>query len=322
MGTPGIAADVLRKLLQMGGNVEIVGVFTQPDKPVGRKQVLTPSAVKELAVSEGIPVFQPRRIKKEKPVAQLKELAPDLIVVTAYGQILSQEILDIPPLGCINMHASLLPAYRGAAPIQWAIVNGETMTGVTAMQMDKGMDTGDILLQKEVAIDPEETEETLLKKLSAAGADLIGEVVEKLLRGETLPRIRQDEALATYAPIIVKEDGLVDWKKPAAVIDRKVRGFHEWPGAYTFFEGKKLTILEASVLSEEAGPQARISLSAGTLIAEEAAKKKPRFLVRTGEGILEIRRLQLQGKKEMAAADFLRGIRQIPEKLGETDVLV
>ena len=316
MGTPEIAADVLNELLLMKDKAEIVGVFTQPDKPVGRKQILTPSPVKELALKEGIPVFQPRRIKKEKPVEQLKMLEPELIVVTAYGQILSEEILNIPPLGCINMHASLLPKYRGAAPIQWSIVRGEEMTGVTAMQMDKGMDTGDILIQKEVRISPDETEETLLQKLSSAGSLLIREVVQRLADGEKLPRRIQEEEQATYAPIIVKEDGLIDWNKSAISIDRMVRGFHVWPGAYTFFEDKKLTILEASVRETSSGRMP------GAILAEEAGGKKPRFLVQTGEGILEIMKLQLQGKKAMAAADFLRGVRQIPEKLGEDHDLV
>lgn len=313
MGTPDIAADVLKELLGMKEISEIVGVFTQPDKPVGRKQILTPSPVKELALSEGIPVFQPRRIKKEKPVAELKALDPDLIIVTAYGQILSEEILNIPPMGCINMHASLLPKYRGAAPIQWSIVRGEKMTGVTAMQMDKGMDTGDILLQKEVEICPDETEESLLQKLSLAGRGLIREVVEKLAEGQSLPREKQEESKATYAPIIVKEDGLIDWGKSARDIDRMVRGFHVWPGAYTSFEGKKLTILESGISTETKDP----APEAGSIYPEAAAGKKPRFLVQTGCGVLEIRKLQLQGKKAMASADFLRGVRQIPEKLGE-----
>lgn len=313
MGTPDIAADVLKELLGMKEISEIVGVFTQPDKPVGRKQILTPSPVKELALSEGIPVFQPRRIKREKPVAELKALDPDLIIVTAYGQILSEEILNIPPMGCINMHASLLPKYRGAAPIQWSIVRGEKMTGVTAMQMDKGMDTGDILLQKEVEICPDETEESLLQKLSLAGRGLIREVVEKLAEGQSLPREKQEESKATYAPIIVKEDGLIDWTKSAGDIDRMVRGFHVWPGAYTSFEGKKLTILESGISAEtkDTAPEA------GSIDPKAAAGKKPRFLVQTGDGVLEIRKLQLQGKKAMASADFLRGVRQIPEKLGE-----
>jgi methionyl-tRNA formyltransferase len=317
MGTPEIAADVLKELLSMKDKAEIVGVFTQPDKPVGRKQILTPSPVKELALSEGIPVFQPRRIKKERPVQQLKDLNPDLIVVTAYGQILSEEILNIPPYGCINMHASLLPKYRGAAPIQWSIVRGEKVTGVTAMKMDKGMDTGDILLQKEVEILPDETEETLLHKLSKAGSLLIRETVEKLADGQILPQIKQEEEKATYAPIIVKEDGLIDWNQPAEDIDRMIRGFHVWPGAYSFFEDKKLTLMEARVRETE-----NPSAVPGTILAEEATGKKPKFLVQTGDGILEITKLQLQGKKAMAAADFLRGVRQIPEKLGVIHDLV
>lgn len=315
MGTPDIAARVLRTILEMGGpaeGIEVVGVFTQPDKPVGRKQILTPPPVKSLALEAGIPVYQPRRIKRPGPIQTLRDLQPDLIVVTAYGQILSQEILDIPPMGCINMHTSLLPAYRGAAPIQWAIVRGESMTGVTAMRMDAGMDTGDILLQKEVPIDPSETEESLYDKLSEAGSELIRETLERLLAGEELPRTRQEEERATYAPIIRKEDGLVDWRDSALAIDRKVRGFHEWPGAYAFMEGRQLSILSSKVWEAEDGQK---DLEPGTILQEAATGKRPRFLVASGDGILEILSLKLQGKKPMAAADFLRGMRSLPEKL-------
>lgn len=300
MGTPEIAASVLQAVHELP--VEIVGVWTQPDKPVGRKQVLTAPPVKVLAEQYGIPVYQPQRIRRKEEVQRLRDLKPDLILVTAYGQILSEEILSIPPLGCINMHASLLPRYRGAAPIQWAIVNGEKETGVTAMMMDQGVDTGDMLLGRSVAIEAEETAQSLYQKLALEGSLLIQEVVRRLLAGETLPREKQPEEQATYAPVIQKEDGLVDWSQSAQQIERKVRGFAQWPGVYTHLDGKKLTILEAHVLAETADLQ-----KPGTVLEEGLQGKHPRLLVQTGQGILEVKQLQLQGKKVMAAEAFLRG---------------
>lgn len=311
MGTPEIAASVLQAVHELP--VEIVGVWTQPDKPVGRKQVLTPPPVKVLAEQYGIEVHQPQRIKRKAEVLALKELKPDLILVTAYGQLLSEEILNIPPLGCINMHASLLPAYRGAAPIQWAIVNGETKTGVTAMMMDKGMDTGDMLLRREVAIDPQDTAQSLYEKLAEEGAALIKDVLERLLKGEQLRREKQKEEEATYAPIIQKEDGLIDWAQSAKNIEQKVRGFSQWPGAYTFLEDKKLTILEAEVIEE---PESKQVLPAGAVIQKGLQKKRPVLLVQTGDQVLKIKRLQLQGKKAMEADAFLRGNPLAGKRLG------
>ncbi|MBO6158627.1 MAG: methionyl-tRNA formyltransferase [Firmicutes bacterium] len=306
MGTPDIAREGLEKLLSLP--VEIVGVFTQPDKPVGRKQILTPPPVKALAEEKGIPVYQPKRIKREKWVRILKELAPDLVLVTAYGQILSQEILDIPRLGCINMHASLLPKLRGAAPIQWAIANGDALTGVTAMQMDAGMDTGAILDQRTVPISDDDTEESLYRKLSQEGADLICQIVQRILSGEKLIPVPQDENQVTYAPMISKEDGLINWEMDAGSIDCRVRGFHSWPQAYTFLDGKKLSVLSAAVISDETLQ----SLKPGEIDIEAASAKRPRLLVGCGNQALQILSLQLQGKKPMAAADFLRGQRNIP----------
>lgn len=300
MGTPEIAASVLQAVHELP--VEIVGVWTQPDKPVGRKQILTPPPVKVLAEQYGLPVYQPQRIKRKTEVQRLQELQPDLILVTAYGQILSEEILAIPPLGCINMHASLLPRYRGAAPIQWAIVNGEKETGVTAMMMDCGVDTGDMLLRRAVPIEPEETAQSLYQKLASEGAALMQEVVRRLLAGETLPREKQPEEQATYAPMIQKEDGLIDWSQSAQQIEQKMRGFAPWPGVYTHLDGKKLSILEAQAALEAAEPQ-----KPGTVLEEGLQGKHPRFLVQTGRGVLEVKQLQLQGKKAMAAEAFLRG---------------
>lgn len=299
MGTPEIAASVLEAVHELP--VEIVGVWTQPDKPVGRKQVLTMPPVKVLAQQYGIPVYQPERIKRKAAVEELRALKPDLILVTAYGQLLSEEILQLPPLGCINMHASLLPKYRGAAPIQWAIVRGEKETGVTAMMMDKGMDTGDILLSRRVKIEAQDTAETLYDKLAAAGGCVMQEVVKRLLRGEGLPREKQKEEEATYAPIIKKEDGRIDWRQSAGQIEQMVRGFYSWPCAYTELDGKKLTVLEAEALEGAAAAEP------GAILEEGLAGKHRQMLVQTGDGVLKIKRLQLQGKKAMEADAFLRG---------------
>ena len=313
MGTPEIASGVLESVLAMRQNhpeLEVVGVFTQPDKPVGRKQILTPPAVKVTAQAAGIPVYQPKRIKRPSQVEILKSLEPDLILVTAYGQILSQEILDIPRLGCINMHASLLPKYRGAAPINWVIVNDEEKTGVSAMLMDAGMDTGDMLMTREVPIEPDETADTLYDKLTREGSSLVCEVVEKLLAGEKLTRTKQDASEATYAPIISKEDGLIDWTKSARAVDCMVRGFIGWPGAYSFLDGKKCTVMKARVLSEEAMAETGVeaeTLETGRAVPALLGGKRPRLVIRCGKDFLEILELQVQGKKAMETRAFLNG---------------
>ena len=316
MGTPEIAAKVLEAVHELP--VEIVGVWTQPDKPVGRKQVMTPPPVKVLAEQYGIPVYQPERIKRKAAVAELEALQPDLILVTAYGQLLSEKILNIPPLGCINMHASLLPKYRGAAPIQWVIVNGEKETGVTAMMMDKGMDTGDMLIKRTVAITEEDTAETLYDKLAEEGGILIKEVVNRLLAGEELPREKQNEDEATYAPIIQKEHGLIDWNRSAVQIEQMVRGFYSWPCAYTMLEDKKLTVLKAHVLSKEEGEafgEASVT-EPGCVLEAGLNGKRKKLLVHTGDGVLQIDQLQMQGEKAMEADAFLRGCDLTGKKLG------
>ena len=318
MGTPQIAADVLKKLLDRFTGpdreitkepFELAAVVTQPDKPVGRRQVLTPSPVKTLALQYGYPVLQPKRIKRPIPTQKLKDLKPDLILVTAYGQILSEEILEIPRLGCINVHTSLLPALRGAAPIQWSIVRGMKETGVTLMYMDKGMDTGDIIVQQSVPITKEDTASSLTAKLTRSGALLLSDLTADLLNGKTLPRRRQDPSLATMAPIIQKEDGEIDWDKDAFAADCKVRGFEGWPGAYTYLDGAKLTILESlPVKTQEQGPY-----KAGDILQEYLEGKHPQLVIKCYQGALKIVRLQLQGKKPMAADAFLRGVRSLPD---------
>lgn len=249
MGTPEFAACILREVARL--EHEIVGVYTQPDKPQGRKAILTPPPVKQLAMELGLPVYQPRRVKTSAAVEQLRDLRPDLILVAAYGQILSQAILDIPAFGCVCIHASLLPKYRGAAPIQWAIANGEAVTGVTAMQMDAGIDTGDMILKQEVPIGEEETAGTLYDALAAAGAKVTGEILAILSRGECLPREPQREEDATYAPILTKEDGRIDWTMSARQIVDRIRAFTPWPSCYTYLRGQKLAIGKASLVDPE-----------------------------------------------------------------------
>ncbi len=309
MGTPDFAAEILKAVWGQNGTVD--AVFTQPDKPVGRKQILTPPPVKVLAESYSVPVYQPRRIKRPQWVELLRELAPDLIVVAAYGQILSKEILDIPRYGCVCMHASLLPRYRGAAPIQWSIVNGETVSGVTAMQMDEGIDTGDMMIKKEVAITKEDTGESLHDKLAAAGAEVIREVIGRLEDGETLPCEKQPEELASYAPILKKEDGLIHWERNAKEIDCQIRGFYPWPGAYTYWKGKKLTIEKAVPVEMDS------DVEPGRVLLQDPSEKRKKLWIQTGDGVLQVEVLQLQGKKSMEADAFLRGNALQGDMLGE-----
>lgn len=294
MGTPDFAVPVLKAAADTGA--EIVGVYTQPDKPVGRKQVLTPPPVKAFALEQGFPVFQPRRVKNSKAVAALRELQPDLILVAAYGQLLSQEILDMPKYGCINMHASLLPKYRGAAPIQRCIVNGDTVSGITAMQMNIGMDTGDMIMKSEVAITDTDTAETLHDKLAEAAGALTTTVLERLAAGTLPAAVPQQDEEATMAPMLSKEDGKIDWARSAKEIYDQIRGLYPWPGTYTFWQDKKLAVWEA-VIADQTTEKAP-----GTVMVD-----RKRMLVACGSGVLEIRSLQLQGKKRMAADAFLLG---------------
>ena len=294
MGTPDFAAETLRAVLEAGH--EVAAVVTQPDKPVGRKAVLTAPPVKELAVSRGIPVLQPRRVREEGFFELLQGYAPDVIVVAAFGQIIPKNILEMPEYGCLNVHASLLPKYRGAAPIQWAILDGETETGVSIMQMNEGLDTGDILTVREVPIGEKETGGSLFDKLAQAGAELLVSTLAKLGTGELHPEKQPEESPTAYARMLKKEDGRIDWTRPASAIERRVRGLYPWPGAWTTLEGKMLKIWSAETVSAECG---------GTPGA--AADAEGELLVQTGNASLRILELQLEGKRRMTAEEFLKG---------------
>ena len=293
LGTPEFAVPSLRALV--GNGHHVAAVFTQPDRPKGRGNQITESPVKKTAAELGISVQQPERIRRPESIELLKELRPDMMVVVGYGQIIPQMIIDIPRRGILNVHASLLPKYRGAAPIQWSIANGDAETGVTIMQIDAGLDTGDMLMKKAVAIDPAETAPELSMRLAPLGASLLLEVIREIEAGASI-REKQDEAVASYARILKKEDGLIDWSSPAIVIYNRLRGFTPWPGAYTTFRGQQLSLLRAHV-AEGSG------LPPGSLYSDGR-----RLLAACGEDTaLEIEELQLAGKKRMHAESFLNG---------------
>ena len=296
MGTPKLAAGVLKSLYEAGH--EISAVVTQPDKPKGRSKALQMSPVKEYALQKGIEVFQPVRIREAEAVESLKGLDGEGLGVATFGLILSQEILVMPRYGCINVHGSLLPADRGSAPIQWCIINGEEKTGVTIMQMDAGIDTGDMLLKKEVPILPSDTAESLSDKREQAGGEAIVEALGLLERGE-LKAIPQNEAESSYVSMIDKAMGRIDFSRSAAEIDRLIRGLYPWPSAYTSYKGKTLKIWEAAPLLEETGGRP------GSIERVE----KDAVYVNTGKGILKVTQLQLEGKKRMQVKDFLLGCR-------------
>lgn len=298
MGTPDFAVDTLKELI--GSRHEVTAVFTQPDKPQGRKQQLVMPPVKAAALESGIPVYQPARIREPEYVELIRSLSPDVIVVAAFGQILPADILNAPRFGCINVHASLLPRYRGSAPIQWSILNGDAETGVTIMRMDEGVDTGDIILQKRIPIAMDETADTLFDKLAAMGGPLILEVLEQLEAG-TASYQKQDDTQACYVKMLKKEMGRIDWTMPAAVIERQVRGLNPWPCAYTFLDGKQLKIWSSRVC-----PAAAYGTVPGQVVSDGQE-----LIVAAGDGFLEIRELQLAGKKRMQAQDFLRGCRAL-----------
>ena len=302
-GTPRFAVPTLEKLVDDGFRVHLV--VTQPDRPKGRGLELVSSPVKESALKLNLPITQPARIKANDEFrAQLTALKPDAIIVVGYGRIIPQWMLDLPALGNLNLHASLLPKYRGAAPIQWAIANGETVTGVTTMRIDAGLDTGDILLQQDLPISPNDTAETLAPRLASIGANLVVETLRRLQARSVDPR-PQDNSQASLAPILKKEDGLVDFSRSGADIFNRIRGFQPWPGAHTKFRGKTLQIVKARPAAD-ALPPAELHATADRL--------------RVGCGhntSLELLEIQLEGKKRSSAGDFVRGYRPHPrEKLG------
>ena len=303
MGTPEFAVPTLEALI---AHHEVIAVVTQPDKPKGRGKAMACPPVKETAMAHDIPVYQPVRVREESFVGTLRELQPDVIVVVAFGQILPESILNIPPYGCINVHASLLPRYRGAAPMQWAIINGEEETGITTMYMAKGLDTGDMIDTVVIPIDPKETGETLHDKLSAAGGKLILQTLEELEAG-TAKRIPQDDAKSSYAGMLTRELGEIDWTKSAVEIERLIRGLNSWPSAYTYLHGKTLKIWDADVAQSDAR-QEETALSK-TAPGTVTAVKKDCFYVQTGDGQLKVNEVQLQGKKRMSVQAFLLGNR-------------
>lgn len=304
MGTPDFSVGTLEALIQAGH--QVVLAVTQPDKPKGRGGKMQFPPVKETALEHGIPVFQPRKVREPENIEELKKYQADVIVVVAFGQILPREILELTPYGCINVHASLLPSYRGAAPIQWAVINGETVSGVTTMQMDEGLDTGDMLLKTEVPLEPEETGGSLHDKLAAAGASLCVRTLKALEEGTVTPK-KQGESPTAYASMLKKEMGEIRWEEPAISIERLIRGLNPWPSAYTGWQDKTMKIWEAEVLEEDSGQEP------GTVVRVD----KDGFLVQTGKGLLKVTALQIPGKKRMEADAFLRGYSMEPgEKLG------
>ena len=305
MGTPEFAVDPLEAIVKEGYNV--AACFTQPDKMKGRSGKPVPSPVKECAVKYDIPVFQPDRLRNSENAEIIKEMAPDMIIVAAYGQILPEEILNIPKYGCINIHASLLPKYRGAAPIEWCVINGEKETGVTTMFMAKGLDTGDMIEKAVTEIGESETAEELRARLTVMGAELIISTMDKILSGK-YTRTPQNDEESNYAVMLKKEMGQIDWSLPAINIDRLVRGLRPWPTAFTTFQGKSLKIFKAAVLEDDtdAAP------------GEVIVRTKKDFTVKCGSGALKILSVQPEGKKEMDSVAFLNGNKvEAGMKLGE-----
>ena len=278
--------------------IEVTAVVTQPDKAKGRGKKVIYSPVKECALAHDLPVYQPVRIRKEPEFIQtLRDMQPDVIVVVAFGQILPKEILDIPRLGCVNVHASLLPKFRGAAPIQWSIIDGEEVTGVTTMLMDVGLDTGDMLLKAEIPMDPKETGGSLHDKLAAVGGELLEKTLIGLEAGTIVPEKQDDSQAGEYARMLDKELGHIDFNQPAVVIERLIRGLNPWPSAYTYIDGKTLKIWEAEVLDRNYGCE----------YGEVAEVTRNCLIIQTGIGALSVKSVQLQGKKRMDIAAFLNG---------------
>ena len=290
MGTPDFAVPSLKKLIDSG--YEVAAVYCQPDKPQGRHFTLTPPPVKVLAQEYNIPVCQPATLKDEEAQQILEEFAPDIIVVAAYGKILPKAVLDMPKYGCINVHGSILPKYRGAAPIQWAVINGEEKSGVTIMQMAEGLDTGDMLLVSETAIGADETAGELFDRIALLGADALIEALEKI---DSLTPIKQDDSLACWASPLKKSDGEINWKMSAEKIYSLIRGVSPWPGAYTIFGEKRLKIHKARLCDKSGSPR--------ELLDNE------KLIIGCGSGSIELIEVQLEGAKRISAADFIRGQR-------------
>lgn len=299
MGTPDFAVPCLEKLIRSG--YQVIEVVTQPDRPKGRKKELTPPPVKEAALKHNLSVFQPEKLKDPEAVKHIVSLKPDLIVTAAYGQILPKEIIDLPRLGCINVHASLLPKYRGGAPIHKAIVDGETESGVTIMYMVEKLDAGDILTQVRVPIEVEDTVGTLHDKLSAAGSDLLLDTIPKLVNQSIVPR-KQEEEMVTYAWNIRREDEKIDWNKSAREIYNQIRGLNPWPVAYALLEEQVFKIWWAEVVEEEKGSTA----TPGTMMKLDGEG----IDVACGQGILRLKEVQPSGKRKMSASEYVRGIGQ------------
>lgn len=302
LGTPEFAVPSLNALIAAH---QVLAVFTQPDRPKGRGNQVAQSAVKEAALAHGLPVFQPERVRRPEVVEQLRDLNAEIMIVVGYGQIIPQSIIDLPPHGILNVHGSLLPKYRGAAPIQWAIANGEQETGVTIMQIDAGLDTGDMLLKASSPIEPSETAPELSGRLAPLGAEFLLRAMEQIQNGSIRPE-KQDDAEATYAPILKKEDGRIDWQRPARQIFNRLRGFTPWPGAYTTFRDQSLLVVTAEPVETES------SLAPGGLRVE-----KKRLFAGCGENtVLELKEVQPAGKKRMPAEAFLNGY-----KVSTNDIL-
>lgn len=302
MGTPDFAVGALDALYRAGH--DIVAVVTQPDKAKGRSDKPVYSPVKAYAVQNGIPVLQPERIKRPEAVEELRKLSADVFVVAAFGQILSKEILEMPKWGCLNIHASLLPKYRGSSPIQWTVINGEEKSGVTIMQMDEGVDTGDILYQKEILLDRKETGESLFDKLSVLGAEAIVEALSLLEEGKLKP-VPQNKEEASHTVMLNKAMGRLDFSKSAQELERLIRGLNSWPSAYTFLEGKQLKIWEADIYEQKDAEDRDAEGKAlfGSIIRVDSDG----FAVKCGSDAIWVKELQLEGKKRMSCRDFLRG---------------
>jgi len=305
MGTPEFAVTPLEQLVENG--YEVVAVYTQPDRAAGRGRSMVAPPLKRAALGRGLPVMQPPSLKRGAAATELRGLRPDVIVVAAFGQILPRSVLDVPHLGCVNIHPSLLPRYRGTSPVTAAILNGDRFTGVTVMLMDEGLDTGPVLGRAQVPLSPGDTTGSLTSKLSLVGAQMLLDVLPRFARGEIVPR-PQDEAGASYSGLIRKDAGQIDWRLPAVDIWRRVRAFQPWPGCYTTWRGHQLKVLEAVPLESRAASPEEVPDEAGRVIALRGGAAA--FGVITGEGILGVLRVQMEGKRAMSAVDFLRGQRE------------